>query len=127
RKHGLPRERLRFWTRRREGKEGARTAMSFVPVEVAPAERSAAGREQGEAVQVEVGGVAAGGPLICPPTPSTCWSGASCRPGSNSARAHLAQCPECTRRLNEAHVSAELFMKGVQKRTLEQLRQRMRS
>ncbi|HEX5751970.1 MAG TPA: zf-HC2 domain-containing protein [Archangium sp.] len=42
------------------------------------------------------------------------------------ARAHLAQCPGCTRRLNEAHVSAELFMKGVQKRTLEQLRQRMR-
>ena len=35
RKHGLPRERLRFWTKRREGKEGARTAMSFVPVEVA--------------------------------------------------------------------------------------------
>ena len=57
RKHGLPRERLRFWTRRREGKEGARAAMSFVPVEVAPAERSEAGREQGEAVQVEVGGV----------------------------------------------------------------------
>ena len=57
RKYGLPRERLRFWTRRREGKEGARTAMSFVPVEVAPAERSEAGREQGEAVQVEVGGV----------------------------------------------------------------------
>ena len=57
RKHGLPRERLRFWTRRREGKEGARTAMSFVPVEVAPAERSEAVREQGEAVQVEVGGV----------------------------------------------------------------------
>ena len=57
RKHGLPRERLRFWTRRREGKEGARTAMSFVPVEVAPAERSEAGREHGETVQVEVGGV----------------------------------------------------------------------
>jgi transposase len=57
RKHGLPRERLRFWTRRREGKEEARTAMSFVPVEVAPAERSKAGREQGEEVQVEVGGV----------------------------------------------------------------------
>jgi transposase len=31
--------------------------MSFVPVEVAPAERSKAGREQGEGVQVEVGGV----------------------------------------------------------------------
>lgn len=57
RKYGLPRERLRFWTRRREGKEGARTAMSFVPVEVARAERREAGREQGEAVQVEVGGV----------------------------------------------------------------------
>ncbi len=57
RKYGLPRERLRFWTRRREGKEGARTAMSFVPVEVAPAERSEAGRVQGETVQVEVGGV----------------------------------------------------------------------
>ena len=57
RKHGLPRERLRFWTRRREGKEGARTAMSFVPVELTRAERSEAGREQEEAVQVEVGGV----------------------------------------------------------------------
>lgn len=57
RKYGLPRERLRFWTRRREGKEGARRAMSFVPVEVAPAGRSEAGREQTEAVQVEVGGV----------------------------------------------------------------------
>ena len=57
RKYGLPRERLRFWTRRREGKEGARTAMSFVPVEEAPAERGEAGRAQGEAVQVEVGGV----------------------------------------------------------------------
>jgi transposase len=55
RKHGLPRERLRFWTRRREEKEGERTAMSFVPVEVAPAGRSETGR--GEAVQVEVGGV----------------------------------------------------------------------
>jgi transposase len=57
RKYGLPRERLRFWARRREGKEEARTAMSFVPVEVAPAERREAGREQEEAVQVEVGGV----------------------------------------------------------------------
>lgn len=57
RKHGLPRERLRFWTRRREGKEGARTAMAFVPVEMAPAGRSEARREQGEAVQVEVNGV----------------------------------------------------------------------
>jgi transposase len=57
RKHGLPRERLRFWTRRREGTEGARKAMSFVPVEVAPAAREEAGREKGEEVQVEVGGV----------------------------------------------------------------------
>jgi transposase len=57
RKYGLPRERLRFWTRRRERKEGARTAMAFVPVEVAPAGWSEAGREQAEAVQVEVGGV----------------------------------------------------------------------
>ncbi len=57
RKYGLPRERLRFWTRRREGKEGARPAMSFVPVEVAPAERGEAGRAREEAVQVEVGGV----------------------------------------------------------------------
>jgi transposase len=57
RKHGLARERLRFWARKREGREGARTAMSFVPVEVAPGERGEAGRVQGEAVQVEVGGV----------------------------------------------------------------------
>jgi transposase len=56
RKHGLPRERLRFWARRREGREGGR-AMSFVPVEVAPAEPGKAGLVQGEAVQVEVGGV----------------------------------------------------------------------
>ena len=42
-------------TRRREEKEGARTATSFVAVEVAPAGRSETG--QGEAVQVEVGGV----------------------------------------------------------------------
>jgi transposase len=51
RRHGLPRERLRFWTRRREGKPEARPALGFVPVEVAPA----APRE--EAVVVEVGGV----------------------------------------------------------------------
>lgn len=57
RKHGLARERLRFWTRRREGKEGARPAMSFMPVEVAPSERSESGRVLGETVQVEVGGV----------------------------------------------------------------------
>jgi transposase len=57
RKHGLARERLRFWTRRREGKEGARPAMSFMPVEVAPSERSESGRVLGETVQVELGGV----------------------------------------------------------------------
>ncbi len=57
RKYGLPRERLRFWARRREGTEGARKAMSFVPVEVAPAAREESGREKGEEVQVEVGGV----------------------------------------------------------------------
>ncbi|HEX5750348.1 MAG TPA: transposase [Archangium sp.] len=57
RKHGLPRERLRFWTRRREGTEGARKAMSFVAVDVAPAARQESGREKGEQVQVEVGGV----------------------------------------------------------------------
>ncbi|HEX5744920.1 MAG TPA: transposase [Archangium sp.] len=57
RKYGLPRERLRFWTRGHEGKKGARAAMAFVPVEVAPAERSEAVREKGEQVQVEVGGV----------------------------------------------------------------------
>jgi transposase len=56
RKHGLARERLRFWTRRREGKEGARPAMAFVPVEV-DARRSEEGREEAEGVQVEVGGV----------------------------------------------------------------------
>ena len=56
-KYGLPRERLRFWARRREGMEGARTAMSFVPVEVAPGERGEAGLARGEAVLVEVGGV----------------------------------------------------------------------
>src|SRR6218665_883610 len=47
RKYGLPRERLRFWTRRREGKEGARAAMSFIPV-VAPDEQGERGRGQGE-------------------------------------------------------------------------------
>src|ERR1044071_2331908 len=52
RKYGLPRERLRFWTRRREGKVGARPAMSFVPVEVAPEERGEARRAREEAVQV---------------------------------------------------------------------------
>ena len=59
RKYGLPRERLRFWTRKREGREGTGRAMSFVPVEVERAERGEAGREQGEGeqVEVEVGGV----------------------------------------------------------------------
>src|SRR6218665_1828388 len=47
RKYGLPRERLRFWTRRREGKGGARAAMSFIPV-VAPDEQGERGRGQGE-------------------------------------------------------------------------------
>ena len=51
RRHGLPRERLRFWTKRRDEKEEARPVPGFVPVEVAPA----AVRE--EAVVVEVGGV----------------------------------------------------------------------
>ncbi len=50
RRHGLPRERLRFWTRRDEKPE-ARGALSFVPVEVEPA----APRE--ESVVVEVGEV----------------------------------------------------------------------
>lgn len=53
RKHGLPRERLRFWTQR-EGKQQAQPALAFVPVEVGPK----APRQQGPvAVQVEVGGV----------------------------------------------------------------------
>ncbi|MBZ4418311.1 transposase [Myxococcus sp. RHSTA-1-4] len=50
RRYGLPRERLRFWTKRGEEKAEAKRAPGFVPVEVA----SAAVRE--EAV-VEVGGV----------------------------------------------------------------------
>lgn len=51
RRHGLPRERLRFWTRRREEKPEAKRVVSFVPVEVA----TATPRE--ESVVVEVGGV----------------------------------------------------------------------
>lgn len=54
RRHGLPRERLRFWTRRLEVKPEARPALAFVPVEVEPKQP----RQQGPvAVQVEVGGV----------------------------------------------------------------------
>jgi anti-sigma factor RsiW len=41
------------------------------------------------------------------------------------AREHLTQCAECTKRLAEAHTSAEHFQKVVQRRTLEKLRQRM--
>jgi transposase len=51
RRYGLPRERLRFWTKRGDEKARVRPAPGFVPVEVAPA----ALRE--EAVVVEVGGV----------------------------------------------------------------------
>jgi transposase len=51
RRHGLPRERLRFWTKRRDEAPEAGPALGFVPVEVAPAPP----RE--EAVVVEVGGV----------------------------------------------------------------------
>jgi transposase len=51
RRHGLARERLRFWTRRRGGRPETRPALGFVPVEMAPAPP----RE--EAVVVEVGGV----------------------------------------------------------------------
>lgn len=41
------------------------------------------------------------------------------------ARAHLAACVDCTRRLEQAHSSAEHFKSVVKPRTLEQLRQRM--
>jgi len=51
RRYGLPRERLRFWTKRRDEAPEARPAPGFVPVEVAPDEP----RE--ETVVVEVGGV----------------------------------------------------------------------
>jgi transposase len=51
RRHGLARERLRFWTRRREGSPETKPALGFVPVEVAPA------TPREEAVVVEVGGV----------------------------------------------------------------------
>ncbi|HYO69664.1 MAG TPA: zf-HC2 domain-containing protein [Archangium sp.] len=40
-------------------------------------------------------------------------------------RAHLAQCPKCSQRLSEAFTSTEHFVKVVQPRTAEQLRQRM--
>ena len=51
RRHGLPRERLRFWTRRLAGKAEGPPPLGFVPVEVEPA----VPRE--EAVVVEVAGV----------------------------------------------------------------------
>lgn len=41
------------------------------------------------------------------------------------ARAHLEHCATCSRRLSDAHTSAEHFQKVVHPRTLEQLRQRM--
>jgi len=41
------------------------------------------------------------------------------------ARAHLAQCAECSQRMTEASSSAEHFVKVVQARTQEQLRHRM--
>lgn len=41
------------------------------------------------------------------------------------ARAHLAQCPRCAQRLSEASTSTEHFVKVVQPRTQEQIRQRM--
>lgn len=58
RKYGLPRGRLRFWTHKREGKVGARPALSFVPVEVAQGATREEGVVAGEsAVVVEVAGV----------------------------------------------------------------------
>lgn len=51
RRHGLPRERLRFWTRRLAEKQEEPPPLGFVPVEV----EQAASRE--EAVEVEVGGL----------------------------------------------------------------------
>jgi transposase len=51
RRHGLPRERLRFWTRRLAEKPEGPPPLGFVPVEVEPAPP----RE--EAVVVEVGGL----------------------------------------------------------------------
>lgn len=53
RRYGLPRERLRFWTKRPDETPEARPALGFVPVEVAPA---AAPREEAVVV-VELGGV----------------------------------------------------------------------
>lgn len=57
RKYGLPRGRLRFWTKRREGKEEGRPPLSFVPVEVERGAVQEAGAVPGEEVVVEVGGV----------------------------------------------------------------------
>ena len=51
RRHGLPRERLRFWTRRLAEKAEGPPPLGFMPVEVA----TAPPRE--ETVVVEVGGV----------------------------------------------------------------------
>jgi transposase len=36
-RHGLPRERLGFWTRRLKEKSETRPALGFMPVKVAPA------------------------------------------------------------------------------------------
>ena len=52
RRHGLARERLRFWTRRHDEKPQERSALGFVPVEVA----SAPLREEAVVV-VEAGGM----------------------------------------------------------------------
>src|SRR5262245_44757486 len=57
RKWGLPRERLRFWTQRREGRQAVRAARSFVPVEVAPAAQRLPEAAGAEGVEVAVGGV----------------------------------------------------------------------
>ncbi|ADO73272.1 IS66 family insertion sequence element accessory protein TnpA [Stigmatella aurantiaca] len=58
RKHGLPRERLRFWSRRRaEWEQKEKPAMGFVPVEVTPEAPSQRRQGVGEAVVVEVKGV----------------------------------------------------------------------
>jgi transposase len=57
RKYGLPRGRLRFWTKVREGRKEVRPALAFVPVEVRRgAEQEAMGVE-GKEVVVEMGGV----------------------------------------------------------------------
>ncbi|WP_444547784.1 IS66 family insertion sequence element accessory protein TnpA [Stigmatella ashevillensis] len=58
RKHRLPRERLRFWSRRRgEWEQKEKPVMGFVPVEVAPAATSQREQVGGGAVVVEVKGV----------------------------------------------------------------------